>query len=180
MMRKITGLAVTALLVGAVTATPATAQARGYFGFGAGLSLPTGDFGDGLKTGWLGQVVAGITGASGVIGGRIDGQYVRHSPDVGTGHFRMIGVNADLVWTPGKRPAKMHPYLLGGVGFYNGKSSGATADGDTKFAFNLGAGLQVHLKDGMDFFAEGRWISVRSDPTTNFIPIVLGLRFGGI
>ncbi len=180
MMRKITGLAATALLFGAIAAQPAAAQARGYVGFGGGLSIPTGDFADGFKTGWLGQVVAGITGPSGVLGGRIDGQYVRHSPDVGTGHIRMIGVNGDLVWTPGKRPAKMHPYLLGGVGFYNAKASGAT-DGETKFAFNLGAGLQIHLKDRMDFFAEGRWVSIRSDPgSTNFIPIVVGLRFGGV
>jgi opacity protein-like surface antigen len=178
-MRKIAGLVASALLLSAA-ATPVAAQARGYFGFGAGLSLPTGDFGDDFKTGWLGQVVAGITGASGKIGARIDGQYVRHSPDGGTGHLRMIGVNGDLVWTPGKRPANVHPYLLGGIGFYNGKFSGG-GDGESDLAFNLGAGVQVHIKDGMDFFAEGRWISVRSDPqSTNFIPIVLGLRFGGI
>jgi opacity protein-like surface antigen len=180
MTRKTTGLVAAALLVGMVAATPGSAQARGYFGFGGGLSVPTGDFAEGFKTGWLGQFVAGITGASGMIGGRIDGQYVRHSLDVGTGNVRMIGVNGDLVWTPGRRPAKLHPYLMGGVGFYNAKASNAT-EGETNFAFNLGAGLQVHLKEGMDFFAEGRWISVRSDPgSTNFIPIVLGLRFGGI
>jgi opacity protein-like surface antigen len=108
------GLAAAALLM-AVTAQNATAQARGYIGFGAGLSLPVGDFKDCCKTGWLGQVIAGVTGASGMIGGRIDGNYIRNSVK-GTGglHSTLLGANLDLVVTPGKRPAKVHPYLLGG------------------------------------------------------------------
>lgn len=177
MRRKITGLAAAAFLAGTLGATPALAQARGYIGFGAGLSIPTGTFGDCCKTGWLGQVVAGITGASGMLGGRIDGMYVRNSvKGTGGGKSKLIGVNADLVWTPGQRPAKIHPYLLGGLGFFNSDDRD-----ETKLAFNVGAGLQVHMTERMGFFTEARFISIRTTgASTNFIPIAVGLRWGGV
>lgn len=179
MMRRITGLVATALLFGGAAATPAAAQARGYVGFGAGLAIPTGHFQDCCKTGPLGQVVAGITGASGVLGGRIDGMYIRNGVSgTGTGHVTHIGVNADIVFTPGKRPAKLHPYLLGGLGFFNSKLGNFS---ETKFAFNLGAGMQVHLGGRMDLFAEGRYLSVQTEGgSTNMVPITLGLRWGGV
>lgn len=179
MRRKITGLAAAALLAGTLGASPALAQARGYIGLGAGVALPMGDFKNCCKTGFLGQVVAGITGASGMLGGRIDGMYIRNRvKGTGTGHSTHVGVNADLVWTPGKRPAKVHPYLLGGIGFFNSKFGNF---GETKFAFNLGAGLQVHVGGRMDFFGEARYLSVQTEGgSTNMIPIAVGLRWGGI
>lgn len=180
MRRRTTILIATALLLTGAAA-PAAAQARGYIGFGAGVSIPAGTFADSFKLGWLGQVVAGITGPSGVLGGRIDGTYGQNSvKGTGSGHLSLFGANADLVWTPGKRPAKAHPYLLGGVGFYNSKPSGVGTS-QTKFAWNAGAGLQVHTGNRMDFFAEARYISVQATGgNLNFIPITVGLRFGGI
>ena len=179
MMRKITGLAATALLFGAIAATPAAAQARGYVGFGAGVAVPTGDFKNCCKTGFLGQVVAGITGASGVLGGRVDGMYIRNNvKSPGSGHATHLGVNLDVVWTPGKRPASVHPYLLGGIGFFNSEFGNFD---ETKFAFNAGAGLQVHMGAQMSFFGEARYLSVQTTGgSTNMIPIAIGLRWGGI
>lgn len=178
MKRTIAGFMATGLLTVALAA-PASAQARGYVGFGGGLSLPTGNFGDVYKTGWLGQVIAGITGPSGMFGGRIDGTYVRHSRDgVPAESIRLLGANADLVVAPGSAAAKVRPYLLGGVGFFNSKAEGF--DGVTDFAFNLGGGLSVKAGSKMSVFLEARYISVQSDPSsTGFIPISIGLRFGG-
>jgi len=182
MRRKLVGLAAAALLM-AVTAQTATAQARGYVGFGGGVAIPMGDFKDEVKTGWLGQVIAGVTGASGMIGGRIDGNYIRNSVK-GTGgtHTTLLGANLDLVVTPGKRPAKVHPYLLGGIGVFNAKESGSGVSGDgvTKFAFNAGAGLQIHLGNRMDFYTEVRYLNIRTENSTSLLPIVIGLRFGGV
>jgi opacity protein-like surface antigen len=181
MRRKIPGLMAAALVLGAVAANPAAAQARGYVGFGGGVSLPMGDFGDGAKTGWLGQVIAGITGPNGRFGGRIDGMYLRHSAEVGDAKSKMIGVNADLVVSPGSSAAKVRPYVLGGVGLVNAKAevNGVTGDGDTNFAFNLGGGLQFKA-GSLGIFLEARYFNVSSDPgSTSFIPIVVGLRFGG-
>lgn len=182
MKKRLISFAMATLLLAGASQS-AAAQARGYVGFGAGLSLPMGDFKDCCKLGWLGQVVAGITGSSGMIGGRIDGMYAANkikgaSSTYSAGTVKLFGANADIVLTPGKRPAKVHPYFLGGVGFYNAKSSG---DGVTKFAFNLGAGLQFHTGNQMSVFTEARFISIQTDPgKTNFIPISIGLRWGGI
>lgn len=182
MTRIKTGLAAVALLLVAGVATPAAAQARGYVGFGGGVSIPVGDFADAAKLGWLGQVVAGVTGPSGMLGGRIDGTYSQNSlKGTGSGHFSLFGANADIVLTPGKRPAKVHPYFLAGVGFYNSKLSVGTGNSSTKFAWNGGAGLQIHTGNRMDVYTEARFISVQtSGASTNFIPITIGLRFGGI
>jgi opacity protein-like surface antigen len=181
MKRTIAGFVATGMLTVALAA-PAAAQARGYVGFGAGLSLPTGDFGDGVKTGWLGQVIAGITGPSGMLGGRIDGMYVRHSWEgTADGSTTLFGANADLVVSPGSGASKVRPYLLGGVGFFNGKDkvAGVSSDGETKFAFNVGGGLQVKAGSRMHVFLEGRYISVRTENAIGFIPISVGLRWGG-
>jgi opacity protein-like surface antigen len=165
-------------------AAPAQAQARGYVGLGAGLSIPTGDFKDFYKTGGLGQLVAGITGANGMLGGRIDGMYIRHSldTDVVDGSIQLLGANANLVVTPGSMDAKLRPYILGGVGFFNGKEEidGDESDGETKFAFNLGAGAQMKLSGQMALFLEARYLSIRTDDPISLIPIVLGLRWGGM
>ncbi|HEU5220368.1 MAG TPA: outer membrane beta-barrel protein [Gemmatimonadales bacterium] len=185
MRYRLAGLSVMALLLAGAT-RPAAAQARGYVGFGAGVSVPLGDFADDYKLGWLGQVVAGVTGASGKIGGRIDGMYARNALK-GTGgfHLGLFGANADIVFTPGKRPAKVHPYILGGVGFFNAKLGGPSGytggSSSTDFAWNLGAGIQIHTSSKMDFFTEARFISISSDPSsTNFLPISIGIRWGGI
>ena len=180
MKRALAGLAAGLLTV--ALATPATAQARGYVGFGAGVSIPTGDFADGVKTGWLGQVVAGITGPNGRIGGRIDGMYIKHSFDgVDDASDRLLGLNGDLVFTPGMAESKLRPYLLAGLGLMNAKTHVGylETDGDTKLSFNLGAGFLVRAGARMSLFVEGRWISIRTDDATNIIPISVGLRFGG-
>ena len=181
-MKRITaGILATGLLSLALSA-PLSAQARGYVGFGGGISIPTGDYADGVKTGWLGQVTAGITGPNGRFGGRIDGMYVRHSFEgVDDAHSQLIGANADLVVTPGMMDAKIRPYLLGGIGIMNGKNkiAGVTSEGETKFSFNAGAGLLFKAGARMSVFVEGRWISIRTDDATNIVPITVGLRFGG-
>lgn len=182
MKRFALALVATGMLTAAL-AVPAAAQARGYVGFGGGLSVPTGNFADAYKTGWLGQVIAGITGANGMLGGRIDGMYVRHSFDGSVdGSTALLGANGDVVLSLGSMAAKMRPYLLGGLGFFNVKSEVGTVEspGDTKFAFNLGGGLTVKAGSRMAVFLEGRYISVQTEgSSTGFIPISIGLRWGG-
>ena len=179
MRRKLVGLAVTTLLI-AAAARPAAAQARGYVGLGGGVNIPIGDFKDFNKTGWLGELIAGVTGKDGMWGGRIDGMYLHNTFKGGGGATKLFGANADLVVTPGKRPAKVHPYVLGGVGFFNVKNDGV-AGSETKFAWNAGAGLQVHTGNKLDVFFEGRFLSISTTGSSiHMIPIAVGLRWGGI
>jgi len=172
MRRTIAGFVATGLLtIG--SAAPAAAQARGYVGFGGGLSIPTGNFADAYKSGYVGQVIAGITGANGMLGGRIDGMYVRHSFE-GTvdGSTQMLGANADLVVAPGSAGSKLRPYLLGGVGFFNVKDElgSVEQEGETKFAFNVGGGLSVKAGSKMSVFLEGRFISVQTEGNSSLTP----------
>jgi hypothetical protein len=184
MKRMFAGFVALGFLV-AVTATPAAAQARGYVGFGAGAAIPTGSFADGDKLGWLGQIIAGITGPSGRLGGRIDGDYSRHSfKGTTSGHTGLFGANADVVVNFGTTASKARPYLLAGVGFYNVKStlSGTTSYSvsDTKGAFNGGAGVNIKTSGNMGVYLEGRFVSVRAEGgSLNFIPLSIGLRWGG-
>lgn len=182
MRRKVAVLlcAVTALALGA---SSAAAQARGYIGFGVGPSITMGDFSDGYKTGFIGHVVAGITGPTGLIGGRINGSFAKHSnqetfPDA---DVTMVGALADLVIAPGLPEAKVRPYFFGGVGFMSFKEevTGLGEVTDTKVAYNFGAGLTLAAGARIKLFLEARWLSVQTDPTANSIPITVGLRWGG-
>jgi hypothetical protein len=179
-MNRIVRAVLVAGVVASVAASGAEAQARGYIGFGGGVSIPTGDFGDAFGTGWLGQVVAGITGPTGVIGGRVNGTFTRHSHDtVNDASVKLLGAMGDLVFSPGSGEAKLRPYLLGGIGFQNVKEEvGALEVSETELAFNFGGGVNIAM-GRMKLFIEGRWLSVRTDPSANMLPLSIGLRFGG-
>jgi opacity protein-like surface antigen len=182
MKRTLAGFLGTGMLTLALVA-PAQAQARGYVGFGGGLAIPMGSFGDAYKMGWLGQVIAGITGPNGMLGGRIDGMYIRHSFE-GTvdGSTQMLGANGDLVVSPGSADAKIRPYLLGGIGFFNVKDEvgSVEGEGDTKFAYNIGAGLRFGAGSRMSFFVEGRYLNINTEgDSRGLIPIAIGVRWGG-
>jgi opacity protein-like surface antigen len=79
------------------------------------------------------------------------------------------------------------PYLIGGVGVYNIKTTGAddvggvvdTDNSTTKFGLNAGAGFDIKA-GGVGLFVEGRFHDVFTDGTNfRFIPITVGVRFGG-
>jgi hypothetical protein len=179
-MNRIARGVLVAGVVASMAAGGAQAQARGYIGFGAGASVPTGDFGDEYKTGWLAQVVAGITGPTGVIGGRVNGSITRHNHDtVNDATAKLVGAMGDLVFSPGSGDAKLRPYLLGGIGFQNFKlEAGPLESSETKLAYNFGGGVNI-ATGRAKLFIEARWLSVRTDPSASMIPISLGLRFGG-
>jgi len=159
----------------------AVAQARGYVLLGGGLAIPVGDFHDaGAKTGWLAQVAGGITAPSGVLGGRINGTFSRNGFTDSDEHFRIIGAMGDVVFSP-KMKGSVAPYVLGGVGFQNGKATntGTTEQGVSKFAWNAGGGLGFRA-GSIGIFVEGRFLSIRTPgAATNLIPISAGIRWGG-
>lgn len=178
MRRILAGFGLFAMLV-VLPTRPAAAQARGYFGLGAGVSIPTGNFADGVKTGWIGNVVAGVSGPKGMIGGRVNGTFSKNSFDVGGGNFRLLGAMGDVVVSPMTGGGKARPYFLGGLGFQNGKNSDSDST-STKFAFNFGAGVTIKAGPNLALFGEGRFVSVRFDPSASAIPLAVGIRLGGM
>jgi hypothetical protein len=181
-MKRLTAALMVGTLSLALVGLPcsANAQARGYVLLGAGLGIPVGDYHsvELAKTGWLAQVAGGITAPSGVFGGRVNGTFMRNGFSDSDEHVRIIGAMGDVVVSP-KMKGNLSPYVLGGLGFQNGKSNEAGAEGSTKFAWNAGAGLGVRA-GSIGVFVEARFLSISTDVVkTNLIPISAGIRWGG-
>jgi opacity protein-like surface antigen len=160
------------------------ANAQGIsLGMGGGIVLPSGDMANGLSTGWSGTAQLRVKPPVSPIGFQVDAFYTHFGFDGGDGHSRMIGGTANALFAfPGAGPAR--PYLISGVGVYNGKSTGAP-DSETKFGLNAGAGFDFGLGKAK-LFAEARFhaimkgavdISTGDEKAAYMIPLTVGLRF---
>ena len=164
------------------------AQAQGVsLGLGGGIVVPSGDLADGNSTGWSGTAQLRVKPPVSPVGLQIDAFYTRFGLDGVNGHSRMIGGTADALFAfPGASMAR--PYLLGGIGVYNGKT---TIDGfgssvaSTKFGANAGAGFDFGLGK-TKLFAEARFHAIfkgvtdattLEEKTAYMIPLTVGVRF---
>jgi opacity protein-like surface antigen len=165
------------------------AHAQGMsFGFGGGVVVPTGTLSDGTSTGYTGSALVRLQPPASPVGFQVDAFYTRFGLDGGVdGHSRMIGGTANAVFAfPGASLAR--PYLIGGVGVYNGKTTITglgSSDSQTKFGFNAGAGFDFGLGKAK-LYAEARFHAIMkgvTDGTTGdekaayMIPLTVGLRF---
>jgi len=183
------GRALAALMM--VLALPGTsnlvAQSRAKIGVGGGISVPIGDFGDAVKTGWHGQVMATFNLPALPFGIRIDGQYSEfksEAPFLGSDFKNklltgLVGVEVPI----GPPGAPARPYLVGGVGITNTDisfdNSSLNADSETKFTAAGGVGVNIAL-GGFSLFGEARIFNIFTDSTdATYFPITVGLSFGG-
>jgi opacity protein-like surface antigen len=171
-----------------LVAQAAHAQAGLSLGLGGGVVMPQGTMADGIKTGWNGMIVARVKPALSPVGLQLDGFYNQFALEGGVdGHSRMLGATADMVFAfPSAMLAR--PYLLGGVGMYNGKTSIdglGSSQSQTKFGLNAGAGFDFGFGGSTRLFAEGRFHAILkgvTDGTTGaektgyMIPLTVGLR----
>jgi hypothetical protein len=170
----------------ALGAQVAQAQAGLSLGLGAGAVIPTGTLADGNSMGWTGQASLRVKPAVSPVGFQLDAFYSRLGlqSDLVTGHSRMIGGTANAVFAfPSAAVAR--PYLLGGVGLYNGKTTvdGISPGSETKFGANAGAGFDLKLGSAA-VYAEGRFHAIFKgvsdgvdEKTAYMIPITVGLRW---
>jgi outer membrane protein with beta-barrel domain len=193
-MRKQVVLGVMALLASSTLyATSAQAQGEGTgveFGLGGGVSIPLSDFDDAAKLGWHGQAAVSFVPQSLPVGFQIDGNFSRFGAEDGTTggldfKYQLIYGTGNVVYKFKSSPdAKFRPYILGGVGAYNFDVKGPDADlipgsSETKFGINAGAGFDIKAQS-VGFFVEGRFHDVFTDgPNLKFIPVTVGVRFGG-
>lgn len=175
----------------ALVALPAMASAQESrpvsFGVSGGLSLPVGDLGDGYDsgfnvTGHIGYKPAMFTNLSFRGDVSFDKWGSKVLDDVST---RVLGVTANAVYAfPQTTPGVVRPYVLGGVGFFNGKSSGTVAgqslddsDSSTDLGIQLGGGVNFQLS-GFATFVEAKFVNVFGDGSSaRFIPITFGVKF---
>jgi opacity protein-like surface antigen len=117
---------------------------------------------------------------------RVEGTYSQtsHDPAVSgvTGKTKMLGGMASLVYSF-QTGGSVTPYVLGGLGFYNVKVTATapfSADtSESKIAFGGGGGLRFPMGSA-SLFVEARYISIKAfDVTLPYIPIIVGVSFGG-
>ena len=184
MKRNVLGV-MTAIVAIAASAPAVQAQNPMSFGIAAGATIPTGDLGDAVKTGFHGMATLGFTPAMVPFGVRIDGMYhsLAGEADIlgeGTGEIdlRVIGVTANGIFA---MPAMVaSPYLIGGLGYYNTKFDLEDFESESDFGFNVGVGMKFNLS-GFGTFAEIRYHNIFNggDDVDNmaFIPLTFGIMF---
>jgi hypothetical protein len=176
----------------AVTAAPAAAQLGGVNPFSIGVSggaaVPVGDGSRNLNTGFSVDGIVAVRVPTSPISLRAEVGYTRFdikdAPSSAEARRRIISGVANLVLTlPGGPASVVRPYLIGGVGAYNGKGSQRFGDtrvegaGETKLGVNGGVGIEIPLS-GITGFGEVRYTSIFTEGTnTNFVPIRFGIRF---
>jgi opacity protein-like surface antigen len=170
----------------ALGAQVAQAQAGLSLGLGAGAVIPTGTLADGNSMGWSGQAALRVKPAVSPLGFQLDVFYSRLGLENDLdGHSRMLGGTANAVYAfPSAAVAR--PYLIGGVGLYNGKTVAEAlgpSESQTKFGANAGAGFDLKLGSAA-LFAEGRFHAIFKgvsdgvdEKTAYMIPLTVGLRW---
>lgn len=185
-MRSFATVLTTAALL--AWSAPGAAQTFG-FGAHAGVSLPTGDYGDVASTGFLGglDLTYPLTMVSPALSWYTSADAVAHSADDALddadGGFLyfplMTGLRADVGML-----GMIRPFITGqlGVALARGPDlPGADAETTTRFGFALGAGLQLTP----NVYAGARWLNLGDvdfsyDPgpdqtqSVSFIDIYLG------
>jgi hypothetical protein len=175
-------MTVTALVTMSVTA--ANAQMSGSltrpfsFGIAGGTALPVSTLGNIANTG------VDVTGLMGIklplipVGFRIDAAYNTFgykSSAQASGSAHIASVTGNVVLDI---PLLLiHPYFIGGLGYYNVGASSASSSSNG--GVNLGAGVSLGIPlTGVSVFAETRYHHVNtSGASTQFIPVVVGVTF---
>ena len=167
------------MLASAAAAQTTTGGAGVQFGVGAGLAMPTGDFGQGSKSGFDIHGMLGFNPAALPFGVRVDVGYSRFGFEGGRGNTSIIsGTGNALLKIPATSIA---PYVIGGLGVFNAKTSidDLGSGSSTRFGINVGGGLQFNLS-GMATHLEAKYVNIFAEGgSVAYIPITFGIMFGG-
>lgn len=180
-LRRLLAVAPLALVVSAASAH---AQATGAptrpvsIGIAGGLTIPTGDAGDQIKSGFLVGGLLEVARPASPLAFRFEVDYQRFDSKLdlpGAGNLRVISGVANVLYKFAGETAR--PYLLGGVGLFNSGSSVENSESETDFGANVGLGLEIPLS-GITAFGDVRYQTIFASPdNVNLIPIRVGIRF---
>ena len=178
-----------AALAAAIVTVPAAAHAQSpvRFGLAAGATIPQGtlgggDIGDVLDWGY--NVSGSITGKPMLSPVGIRGEVMLHGMEGARDIDAKLNVFAGVVNAEiGTSGIGVRPYFIGGIGIYRVDLEDeldpllGESDPETKFGFNVGAGLDFGLA-GFSAFAEARYHSIQAEgDAVNIIPVSFGIRF---
>lgn len=179
MKRSILGVATLAL---ALAANSAEAQKPISFGIGLGATMAQGDFGEAVDMGYHALGTLAWAAPALPVGVRFDASYNRlgFKDDVAPDEtFNILGITANATWGIPMAASPVSPYLIGGLGWYQGSTSIEGSESDSKIGFNVGGGVKFNLS-GFGTFIEARYHMIGGDEgevDTNFIPITFGIMF---
>jgi opacity protein-like surface antigen len=163
------------------------------FSLGGGIGFPLSNFDDIAKLGWNGLAAVSFVPTGWPVGIQVDGQFQQYKLDedvVGFSGLKdrfLIGTGNLVYKIKTSEESTVRPYIIAGGGVYNVKTTGSdnvgtvvgTDNSTTKFGINAGAGFDFKAGSA-GLFIEGRFHDVFTDgPNLKFIPITVGVRFGG-
>ncbi len=172
----------------ALLLAPALASAQSNtrpigFGISGGLSLPTGDLGDGYDAGYS---IAGHVflkpATTRALGFRGDVSYDRFEGKNDRFSTSSLGVMLNAVLDVSSSTSGIKPYLLGGLGLVRREGTVEVggvevSDSDSDLGVQVGGGLRFQLS-GFSTFLEAKYVNVFADPNNvGYIPITFGFRF---
>lgn len=192
MIRHIAFAAAAASLSLTVASTAgAQAQAMPNFGVSVGASIPESTFGESVNTGYNVNGIFNVTVPLSPLGFRGEVGWNRFDLNSasGSGNVRIANGSANVVLIP-SAVMTAKPYLIGGVGIYNVKTSadnsGSALSGifveqsdDTRVGFNGGIGLMFGL-GSIGSMLEARYVSVNGKnggSSLTYIPVSFGITF---
>ena len=181
-------------------ALSASAQIPTPFSFYAGgaLSVPSSPegFSDGWKTGYHGMAGVGYKMSPKFqLVGKLEyhnfSADVSNYPDLDGGNAKIMMYGVDGRFSLGLPMTPIKPFFFGGGGIAHVEWDEFTGtnlitstlnsylpEAENKFYYNAGAGVEFAFGPTMNFFVQGRYVSVATEgEKMSYIPITLGLKF---
>ncbi|MFQ5538477.1 MAG: outer membrane beta-barrel protein [Gemmatimonadota bacterium] len=171
-------LTVMAVFAGLLAASPQAAHAQLRFHLGAGVSNPTGDFGDLVDSGFQGRGGVSLGAPLFPLSARAEVEASRFpASQMSSGNATLLGGNLSVILSLGG--IGISPYVLAGVGSYRVSFSDEFGMGDatTDSGYHLGFGVNLGIL-GFGGFLEARFVNVSRDAgDLRTIPVTFGVRF---
>jgi len=156
------------------------------FYLGGGVSVPTGDLGDGWKLGFhgFGRVGFNVAPKLDILAGldyhtfSVDDQGVS---GIEGGALSTINITGDLKVNLGTPAMSANPFVLGGVGLAIESVSDLTIAGLGTFSFDSESDVFIEVGGGAEFnkfFIMGRYVNIFSSGSSiSYLPITVGVKF---
>lgn len=171
-MLRLVGAVMVAMLA---LSQASAAQTTKFFAIGGGLTVPTGDYKDYAKTGWVADAALGTNiGSSGKVFGFVDVFYGKNDHDTDGDSTTLMGGGANIGIQSTGSSARVYGYA--GIGMQNHKfNSDGAGDGESDSqVFGRGA-VGISLGSGRTTF----WAEVGMiQGDTAYLPIMAGISFG--
>jgi len=148
-----------------------------HFNLAAGVTLPTGGFGDRNDAGYNLLVGLGMRQPGSALGFRAEGiynEFNEHDTN-DKSHAGGVTVNATYDLATRSRSNTSSLYIIGGVGYYSTREPFLSTESQTNIGWNIGGGFEFPLT-GFSAYVEARYHTV-SNADVRFVPISFGLIF---